>query len=104
MAYIVNKQDLVKYKALQESKAVEKQKNYEVKETLLYKENLIWNASDNFRFAAGVAGLGMILNNSREKGNVDFNMVIHLVQSSISYDPDRTKREFLNLVNKLKNL
>lgn len=82
----------------------EKGQTEEVKETLLYKENLIWNASDNFRFAAGVAGLGMILNNSREKGNVDFNMVIHLVQSSISYDPDRTKREFLNLVNKLKNL
>lgn len=36
MAYIVNKQDLVKYRALQESKAVEKQKNYEVKETLLF--------------------------------------------------------------------
>jgi signal transduction histidine kinase len=36
MAYIVNKNDLVKYRALQESKAVEKQKNYEVKETLLF--------------------------------------------------------------------
>lgn len=36
MAYIVNKQDLVKYKALQEKKVAEKQKNYEVKETLLF--------------------------------------------------------------------
>ena len=36
MAYIVNKNDLVKYRALQESKVAEKQKNYEVKETLLF--------------------------------------------------------------------
>ena len=36
MAYIVNKQDLVKYKALQEKKAIVRQKNYEVKETLLF--------------------------------------------------------------------
>lgn len=76
----------------------------EVKETLLYKEKSIWNASDNFRFAAGVAGLGMILNNSGEKGNVDFNMVIHLIQSATSYDPNGTRLEFLNLVNKVKRL
>jgi hypothetical protein len=36
MAYIVNKQDLVKYRALQESKAIARKKNYEVKETLLF--------------------------------------------------------------------
>ena len=36
MAYIVNKQDLVKYKALEEKKAIVRQKNYEVKETLLF--------------------------------------------------------------------
>ena len=81
-----------------------KSKEKEYKETLLDKENSIWNSSDNFRFAAGVAGLSMILNNSKEKGKVDFNMVIHLIQTATTYDPDGTRREFLNLVNKLKRL
>ena len=46
----------------------------------------------------------LILNNSREKEKVDFNMVIHLIQTATTYDPDGTRREFLNLVNKLKRL
>ncbi|MBK7058068.1 MAG: von Willebrand factor type A domain-containing protein [Leptospiraceae bacterium] len=82
----------------------EKGQTEEIKETLLDKENSIWNSSDNFRFAAGVAGLSMILNNSKEKGKVDFNMVIHLIQTATTYDPDGTRREFLNLVNRLKHL
>ena len=46
----------------------------------------------------------MILNNSTDKGNLDYNMVIHLLQSSISFDPEGARLELLTLVNKLKKL
>ncbi len=76
----------------------------EVKETLIDSKISAWDASDNFRFAAGVAGLGMILNHSVYSGNLDFNMVIHLIQRTILYDPDNSRKEFLSLVNKLKKI
>jgi Ca-activated chloride channel family protein len=79
-------------------------KSEEIKEILFDSKSIAWDASENFRFAAGVAGLGMILNHSIYKGSLDFNMVIHLIQSAILYDPDGTRKEFLNLLNKLKKI
>ncbi len=76
----------------------------ELRENILDAKNTTWDASDNFRFAAGVAGLGMILNHSIYKGSLDFNMVIHLIQSAILYDPDGTRKELLSLVNRLKKI
>lgn len=81
-----------------------KGKTEEIKNIVKNSTISAWESTDNFRFAAGVAGLGMILNNSTDKGNLDYNMVIHLLQSSISFDPEGARLELLTLVNKLKKL
>lgn len=81
-----------------------KGKAEEIKNTIKNTTISGWESTDNFRFAAGVAGLGMILNNSTDRGSLDYNMVIHLIQSSISFDPDGTRLELLTLANKLKKL
>jgi Ca-activated chloride channel homolog len=81
-----------------------KNKMEEVTETLKYNSISAWEASELFRFSAGIAGLGMLLNNSIYKGNVDYNMIIHLMQGSILYDPEGNRAELFDIVNRLKNL
>ena len=82
----------------------EKGTTEEIKQTVQNNETTTWESTEDFRFAAGVAGLAMLINKSIHRGNVDFNMVIHLLQSSLAFDPDGTRKELFILVNKIKNL
>lgn len=53
--------------------------------------------SDNFRWAAAVAGFGLILKDSEYKGTCDTALVTKLVESC-DYEKDEYKKEFIDLV------
>ncbi len=63
---------------------------------------IVDDTSDNFRFAAAVAELGMILNNSEYKGTADFDSVISLASESIGEDKFGFRTEFLHLADLMK--
>jgi Ca-activated chloride channel homolog len=57
------------------------------------------SASENFRFAASVAGFGMLLRNSAFKGSLDYARVRRMAASAIGKDAEGYRREFLQLVD-----
>ena len=61
-------------------------------------------ASEDFRFAASVAGFGMLLRGSPHKGGLTYPAVLELAQAAIGYDPMGYRREFLELVRKANGL
>jgi len=54
--------------------------------------------SDNFRFSAAVAGFGMMLRDSKFKGNLTYDAVIELAKGSKRKDPEGYRAEFIRLV------
>jgi len=54
--------------------------------------------SDNFRFAAAVAGFGMLLRNSEFKQQASFQQVLSLAKSAKGNDDNGYRQEFINLV------
>ena len=61
-------------------------------------------ASDDLKFAAAVAGFGMLLRDSPYKGSLTFPGVVELAESSIGPDPSGYRKEFLGLVRKAQAL
>jgi Ca-activated chloride channel family protein len=59
-------------------------------------------ASDDFKFAAAVAGFGMLLRDSPHKGNLTYAAVEDLATSGAGKDPHGYRREFLGLVQKAR--
>jgi Ca-activated chloride channel homolog len=62
------------------------------------------NASENLKFAAAVAQFGMLLRDSRYKGNASFDKVYALAANSRGNDLKNYRGEFINLVEKAKQL
>ena len=60
--------------------------------------------SDRFRFAASVAGYGLMLQNSTFKGNLTWDMVQSLASRSLGADPFAYGREFLQLLEMARQL
>jgi Ca-activated chloride channel family protein len=60
--------------------------------------------SDRFRFAASVAGYGLLLQNSSFKGNLTWDMVQSLASRSLGADPFSYGREFLQLLEMARQL
>ena len=54
--------------------------------------------SDDFRFAAAVAGFAMLLTDSEHKGKLDYPLVMKLAAGSRGKDEDGYRSEFLRLV------
>ena len=71
---------------------------------LLDRGNSIENATDNLRFAAAVAQFGLILRDSRYKGNANFGNVSSLAQNALGSDLKNYRYDFLNLVGKAQRL
>ena len=68
-------------------------------------KNIRWeNTSEQFRFAAAVAEMGMLLTNSEFKGGGNYASVIRLAKSSLGNDPDGYRKEFIALAEKASNL
>ena len=60
--------------------------------------------SDNFRFAASVAGFAMLLRNSEYKENAKYSMVLHMAAASLGKDEEGYRKEFISLVKKAAEL
>jgi Ca-activated chloride channel family protein len=58
--------------------------------------------TDRFRFSAAVAAFGMILRDSRYKGNATLNDVIAMASDARGSDPDGYRAEFVRLVQSTK--
>ena len=61
-------------------------------------------ASDDFKFAAAVAGYGMILRNSPHKGTATLDAVLELADEGKGKDEKGYRADFLDLVKKTKAL
>jgi Ca-activated chloride channel family protein len=55
-------------------------------------------ASDNFRFSAAAAGFGMLLRDSKFKGDMTYEAVIDLAKNSKGKDTEGYRAEFIRLV------
>lgn len=62
------------------------------------------NTSGQFRFAAAVAEMGMLLSHSAYKGAGNYESVIQLAKSSLGNDPDGYRKEFIALAEKASTL
>ena len=58
------------------------------------------DASDDFKFASAVAGFGMLLRGSPDKGPLTYAHVLDLATPAAGKDPSGYRKEFLELVNK----
>jgi Ca-activated chloride channel family protein len=56
-------------------------------------------ASDNLRFAASVAELGMLLRNSPYKGNSSFGQAREIAQKSLGRDAEGYRHDFLAMLS-----
>jgi len=64
-----------------------------------------WAATSNdYRFAASVVSFSLLLRDSDYKGATSFDQILEWAGSATSYDPNGYRAEFLELVNKAKNL
>ncbi len=62
------------------------------------------HTSDNFRWSAAVAAFGMILKDSKYKGDADCAMVSKLGNNSKGQDAHKYRKEFLDLVSKYETM
>ena len=62
------------------------------------------HASDDLKFAAAVAGFGMLLRDSPFKGSLTYPAVLEIAQPSLANDPSGYRREFVELVRKAQAL
>jgi len=62
------------------------------------------DVSDNFRFAASVAGFAMLLRNSEYKENATYNTVLQMAGRSLGKDEEGYRKEFISLVKKAEEL
>jgi Ca-activated chloride channel family protein len=61
-------------------------------------------ASEDFRFAASVAGFGMLLRDSPHKGTLTYAGLLELAEPLVARDPHGYRREFTELVKKASSL
>ncbi len=71
---------------------------------VLDKNRSIESASKNMKFAAAVAQFGLLLRDSRYKGDSSFTNVLTLASSSLGSDLKGYRSEFITLVNKAERL
>jgi len=62
------------------------------------------NASDNFRFAASVAGFAMLLRDSEYKGISSYDEVLRIANASVGKDEEGYRKEFVSLAKKAAEL
>ncbi len=62
------------------------------------------NTGEDFKFAAAVAGFGMMLRDSRFKGGLTYDGIIEMARSGKGEDPYGYRAEFISLVQTAKEL
>lgn len=66
--------------------------------------NSFMAASENMRFAASLAGFGMLLKNSEYKGDLSYSDVKKWGDQARSFDPYGFREEYIGLIDKVRNL
>ncbi len=61
-------------------------------------------AATELRFASAVAGFGMLLRNSAEKGQLTYDLVLQLAEQGLGDDREGYRGEFIDLVRRAKAL
>ena len=61
-------------------------------------------ATTDFRFAASVAGFGMLLRGSKYAGDLSYDQIVTMSNASIGDDPDGHRKEVVSLVRSMKEL
>lgn len=61
-------------------------------------------ASDNLKFSSAVAAFGMLLKDSKYKGDTSYNQVLQLAKTSTGADLQGYRTEFVHLVERARNL
>ncbi|HEX8195509.1 MAG TPA: von Willebrand factor type A domain-containing protein, partial [Pyrinomonadaceae bacterium] len=67
-------------------------------------QNQFEQSSENLRFAASVAGFGLLLRDSRYKGNASWNNVLNHARNSRGNDLKGYRVEFVELIEKAKRV
>lgn len=62
------------------------------------------NASENFRFAAGISGFGLEMKNSQYKGNLTMEEVSEIIENSKSFDPGGHRTSLIQLIEIYRSL
>lgn len=77
-------------------------------ESLLLKQDLPCSSSEklsaNMALASGCVCCGLVLRDSKYKGDATLSMAGDLIGSSLSFDPHNYRAQFLELVNKAKTI
>jgi hypothetical protein len=61
-------------------------------------------APKDFKFAVSVAGFGMLLRDSQQRGDLSWDLVRNLAQQGKGEDPNGYRGEFLQLIDKAKSV
>ncbi len=61
-------------------------------------------SSEDFRFAAAVAGYGMLLRDSEYKGGLNYDLVLELAEEGIGEDEHGLRPEFVDLVKRSQQI
>lgn len=72
--------------------------------SVLSQEMKLAKTSDNFRFSAAVAEFGMLLRDSKFKGDSDYDQVVELASGAKGEDSEDYRVEFIRLVKLSKDL
>jgi Ca-activated chloride channel family protein len=67
-------------------------------------QNQFEQSSENLRFAASVAGFGLLLRDSRYKGNASWNNIVNIARNSRGNDLKGYRAEFVELVEKARRI
>ncbi len=76
----------------------------EIERPVANEVNDLGRASTDSKFAAAVAEFGMLLRDSKYKGDSNFDAVLELARANLGHDPSGYRREFVELVEKAKSL
>lgn len=71
-----------------------------IEHPLVDKSIALDETSNNFRFSAAVAGFGMLLRESKYKGNCNFENIYELAKASKGSDENGYRTEFITLIEK----
>ena len=66
--------------------------------------NPFGNSTEDFRFAAAVAGFGMLLRDSQYKGDLTFKDVMTNAENALGHDEHGYRSEFSEMVREAKRL
>jgi len=72
--------------------------------TALDRNSRLSRTSDNFRFSAAVAEFGMLLRDSKHRGDSNYDQVIDLASGARGEDPGSHRAEFIRLVKTAREL